>query len=159
MCVKVICNRSRLCLIYMSECQGHSRCCFSPPQVAAEHWCTCAASSDRWSCGSWRRRMGDQWSASCTTLWTAPSSSQTPGEDNNNDILYSSQREIKAVVRSHNEERISVILSRETRMYTLLDICPLSLNLNTLTANPKLAGIMLSLSNRNVKTLKLNKNH
>ena len=27
--------------------------------------------------------------------------------DNNNNILYSSQREIKAVVRSHNEEHIS----------------------------------------------------
>ena len=31
--------------------------------------------------------------------------------NNNNNILYSSQREIKAVVRSHNEEYISIILS------------------------------------------------
>ena len=31
--------------------------------------------------------------------------------NNNNNILYSSQCEIKAVVRSHNEEHISVILS------------------------------------------------
>ena len=76
--------------------------------------------------------------------------------NNNNSILYSSQREIKAVIRSHNEEHISIILSHETRTYTflLLDIRPLSLNLHTLTANPKLPGIMLSLSNQNVKTLK-----
>ena len=49
---------------------------------------------------------------------------------NNNNILYSSQREIKAVVRSHNQEHISIILSHEThahtRTYTLLDIRPLS---------------------------------
>ena len=77
----------------------------------------------------------------------------------NNDILYSSQREFKAVVRSHNEEHISIILSQETRTYTLLDIRPLSLNLHTLIANPKLPEIMLSLSNQNEKTLKLNKNH
>ena len=38
--------------------------------------------------------------------------------DNNNDILYSSQREIKAVVRSHNEEHISIILSHETHTHT-----------------------------------------
>ena len=31
--------------------------------------------------------------------------------NNNNNILYPSQREIKAVVRSHNEEHISIILS------------------------------------------------
>ena len=30
---------------------------------------------------------------------------------NNNNILYSSQREIKAVVRSHNEEHTTIILS------------------------------------------------
>ena len=30
---------------------------------------------------------------------------------NNNNILYSSQREIKAVVRSHNEEHTAIILS------------------------------------------------
>ena len=87
---------------------------------------------------------------------TAP---QWPNNDNNN-ILYSSQREIKAVVRWHNEERISVILSHETHAYTLLllDIRPLSLNLHTLIANPKLPGILLSLSDQNVTTLKLNKN-
>ena len=34
-------------------------------------------------------------------------------ESNSNNILYSSQREIKAVVRSHNEEHISIILSHE----------------------------------------------
>ena len=33
--------------------------------------------------------------------------------NNNNNRLYSSQREIKAVVRSHNEEHISIILNRE----------------------------------------------
>ena len=32
-------------------------------------------------------------------------------KNKNNNILYSSQREIKAVVRSHNEEYISIILS------------------------------------------------
>ena len=56
--------------------------------------------------------------------------------DNNNNILYSSQREIKAVFRpftlTHNEEYISVIQSHETHThthtYTLLDIHPLSLN-------------------------------
>ena len=35
-----------------------------------------------------------------------------------NNILYSSQREIKAVVRSHNEEHVSVILSHETHAHT-----------------------------------------
>ena len=38
--------------------------------------------------------------------------------NNNNNTLYSSQREIKAVVRSHNEEHISVILSHETHAHT-----------------------------------------
>ena len=37
---------------------------------------------------------------------------------NNNNILYSSQREIKAVVRSHNEEHMSIILSHETHTHT-----------------------------------------
>ena len=59
----------------------------------------------------------------------------------NNNILYSSQRKIKAVIRSHNEGHISVILSHETCTYTLLDIRPLSLNLHTLIANPELPGI------------------
>ena len=66
--------------------------------------------------------------------------------NNNNNILYLSQREIKAVVRSHNEEHI-------------LDIRPLSLNLHILISNSKFPGIMFSLSNQNVKTLRLNKNH
>ena len=79
---------------------------------------------------------------------------------NNNNILYSSQREIKAVVRSHNEKTyLSNSKSLNTRTYTLLDIRPLFLSLHTLKANPKFPGIMLSLSNQNVKTLKLNKNH
>ena len=38
--------------------------------------------------------------------------------NNNNNILYSSQREIKAVVRSNNEEHISIILSHETHAHT-----------------------------------------
>ena len=42
--------------------------------------------------------------------------------NNNNNILYSSQREIKAVVRSHNKEHISIILSHETHVHTHLDI-------------------------------------
>ena len=83
---------------------------------------------------------------------------------NNNNILYSSQWEIKAVIQSHDEEHFSVILSHEThaqtrnskswntRTYTRLDIRPLSLNLHTLIANPKLPGLMLSLSNQKVKT-------
>ena len=50
--------------------------------------------------------------------------------NNSNNILYSSQREIKAVVRWHNEEHISIILCHETRTYTLLDIRSLSLNLH-----------------------------
>ena len=78
---------------------------------------------------------------------------------NNNNILYSSQQGIKAVDRLHNEEHISIILSHETHAQTLLDIRLLSLNLHTLTANPKFPEIKLSLSNQNVKILKLNKNH
>ena len=38
--------------------------------------------------------------------------------NNSNNILYSSQREIKGVVRSHTEERISIILSHETHAHT-----------------------------------------
>ena len=37
---------------------------------------------------------------------------------NNNNILYSSQQEIKAVIRSHNEEHVSIILSHETHAHT-----------------------------------------
>ena len=33
--------------------------------------------------------------------------------NNNSHIFYSSRRDIKAVVRSHNEENLSVILSHE----------------------------------------------
>ena len=40
------------------------------------------------------------------------------GNNNNNNILDSSQREIKAVVQSHNEEHISIILSHETHAHT-----------------------------------------
>ena len=76
-----------------------------------------------------------------------------------NNILYSSQREIKAVIRSHNAEHISITLSHEIHTYTLLNIRPLSLNLHTLIANPKLPGIMLSLSNQNVKTLQKKKKY
>ena len=63
---------------------------------------------------------------------------------NNNNVLYESQWEIKAIIRSHNEEHNNST-SRTTRTYTLLDIRPLSLALHTLIANPKLPGIMLSL--------------
>ena len=41
-----------------------------------------------------------------------------PNQDNNNNILYSFQLEIKAVVRSHNEEHVSIILSHETHAHT-----------------------------------------
>ena len=59
--------------------------------------------------------------------------------NNNNNILYLSLREIKAVVRSHNEKHISVILSHEPHAHThFLDTRPLSLNLHTLIANPKI---------------------
>ena len=45
-------------------------------------------------------------------------------------------------------KNISIILSHETHAHTPLDIRPLSINLHTLIANPKLPGIMLSLSNQ-----------
>ena len=77
--------------------------------------------------------------------------------NNNNNILYSSQLEIKAVIRSHNEEHISIILSHETHAHTHFLTYALSLNLHTLIANPKLPEIMLFLSNQNVKLS--NKNH
>ena len=58
---------------------------------------------------------------------------------NNNNILYSSQQEIKAVVWSYILiqmknwiAHISIIPSHETHTHTLLDIHPLSLNLSTL---------------------------
>ena len=65
----------------------------------------------------------------------------------NNNILYSSQWEIKTVVQSHNKDQTNS-KSWNTSTY----IRPFSLNLRTLIANPKLPGIMLSLSNQNVKT-------
>jgi len=37
---------------------------------------------------------------------------------NSNTMLYSYQQEIKAVVRSHNEEYIPIILSHETHAHT-----------------------------------------
>ena len=43
---------------------------------------------------------------------------QTNNSNNNNNIFYSSQREIKAVVRSHNEEHISIILSHKAHAHT-----------------------------------------
>jgi len=50
-------------------------------------------------------------------IWNPLACSMQKGlhrNDNNNNILYSSQQEIKAVVRSHNEEHISISLSHET---------------------------------------------
>ena len=48
--------------------------------------------------------------------------------NNNNNTLDSSQRDIKAVVRSHNEEHISIILSHETHthIHTLKHTPPFS---------------------------------
>ena len=43
---------------------------------------------------------------------------RSPVLHTNNNILYSSQREIKAVIRSHNKEHISIILSHETHQHT-----------------------------------------
>ena len=43
-----------------------------------------------------------------------------------NNIPYSSQRKIKAVVRSHNEEHISIILSHETHIRTFRHTPPFS---------------------------------
>ena len=98
--------------------------------------------------------------------WNNPGISAAGRVDNNNNsnnILYSSQREIKAFVRSHNEEHISIPkLSWKTdsvthiRQYTPVtethDAPSVSLNLiciHWLIANPKLPGLMLSLSNQN----------
>ena len=41
-----------------------------------------------------------------------------PNNNKNNNILYSSHQEIKAVVRSRSEEHISIILSQETHAHT-----------------------------------------
>ena len=46
------------------------------------------------------------------------SDNQTNNNNNNNSIFYLSQQEIKAVVQSHNEEHISIILSHKTHAYT-----------------------------------------
>ena len=43
---------------------------------------------------------------------------QKVNDNKNNNMLCSSRWEIKAVVRSHNEEHTSVILSRETYAHT-----------------------------------------
>ena len=56
---------------------------------------------------------------------------------NNNNLFYSSQWEIKAVIQLHNKS-LNNSKSLNTRTYTLLDIRSLSLNLHTLTANQKL---------------------
>ena len=84
--------------------------------------------------------------------------------DNNNisnNILYSSQREIKAFVRSHNDWRTylnseTVMKDTDAHQYTPVtethDAPSVSLNLiciHWLIANPKLPGLMLSLSNQN----------
>ena len=49
---------------------------------------------------------------------------QKHNNNNNNNILYLSQREIKAVVRSHNKEHISIILSHETHAHNTLGYMP-----------------------------------
>ena len=73
--------------------------------------------------------------ARCRTL---PPTLRTAANNSNN-ILYSSQREIKAVVRSHNEEHVSIIQSHETHAHTRSwTYAPVSLNLRTLIANPKI---------------------
>ena len=57
--------------------------------------------------------------------------------NNNNDILYSSQWEIIAVVRSHNKENISIILSHEphapTYIHTLRYMPPFSQSAYTIS--------------------------
>ena len=66
--------------------------------------------------------------------------------NNNNNRLYSSQWEIKACPSiAQRKTYLNNYKSWTTRTYTLLGTRPLSLNLHTLIANPKLPGIMLSL--------------
>ena len=60
----------------------------------------------------------------------------TTSISNNNNMLYSSQWEIKAVIRSHNKEHISVIL----------DIRPLSLNLQVAHEGNICDSLMISVS-------------
>ena len=81
----------------------------------------------------------------------------TGNDNNNNNILYSSQWEIKAVVRSYtlmyNKHLYCTYLNNSKswngHMYSLLDIHPLSLNLHTLKH--------WSNANAYIKTLTLNK--
>ena len=84
------------------------------------------------------------WSASPTAVCYL-----VPRRLNNNNILYSSLREIKAVVRSHNEEHISIILNHETLSHT-----PPFFQSAYTNSKPKISWNMLLLSNQNVKTLK-----
>ena len=49
--------------------------------------------------------------AYCFDAWICQCHGAVCSNNDNNNILYSSLREIKAVVRSHNEEHISIILS------------------------------------------------
>ena len=73
-------------------------------------------------------------------------------------ILYSSQWEIKAVIRSHNEEHFSVILSHEahTHIHTLrhTPTCSQSAYSNS---KPKMTWNNAFSVKTPVKTLKLNK--
>ena len=60
-----------------------------------------------------RERLKTDWVCNDDTGWHG----EAPLVNNNNNynhILYSPQREIKAVVRSHNEEHSSIIRSHET---------------------------------------------
>ena len=50
----------------------------------------------------------------------APKGFSAGNNNNSNNILYSSQQEIKAIDRSHNEEHISIILSHETHAIRLI---------------------------------------
>ena len=70
----------------------------------------------------------------------------------NNNILYSSQWEIKAVVRSNNEHITYVNNSKSwtTRTYTLLDIRLLSLNLHTLILSNSKFSIIKYISDNNI---------
>ena len=77
--------------------------------------------------------------------------------------LYRSMPEGSYWVPSPGLPKIVCSTSWTTRTYTLLDIRPLSLNLHTLMlgySKPKITwNNAFSVSNQNVKTLKLNKNH
>ena len=62
----------------------------------------------------------------------------------NNNILYSSQREIKAVVRSHNKERISIIL-RHTPPFS--QSAYTNRNMESVSIPPVIFSIFLSVLN------------